>query len=99
MAAAGRASPALDAELLWRTLAAVAGAWTIAECVLVVLEAAETEGRSHFAVAPGTVVDFVRVVGAGRLGAVTVACTALVTLIAAVATAAACRGRPRRSSR
>ncbi|NKV84791.1 copper resistance protein CopD, partial [Rhodococcus hoagii] len=23
--------PALDAELLWRTLAAVAGAWTIAE--------------------------------------------------------------------
>ncbi len=77
--------PALDAELLWRTLAAVAGAWTIAECVLVVLEAAETEGRSHFAVAPGTVVDFVRVVGAGRLGAVTVACTALVTLIAAVA--------------
>lgn len=77
--------PALDAGLLWRTLAAVAGAWTLAECVLVVLEAAETEGRSHFAVAPGTVVDFVRVVGAGRLGAVTVACTALVTLIAAVA--------------
>lgn len=77
--------PALDPGLLWRTVAAVAGAWTVAESVLVVVEAAETAGGSRFAVAPGTVVDFVRGVGAGRLGAATVACTALVTLIAAVA--------------
>ncbi|MFM1723346.1 CopD family protein [Rhodococcus sp. PAM 2766] len=77
--------PALDPALLWQAVAAVAGAWTVAESVLVVLEAAETEGRSRFAVAPGTVVDFVRIVNAGRLGAVTVACAALVTLVAAIA--------------
>ncbi|PTR25601.1 putative copper resistance protein D [Rhodococcus sp. OK519] len=77
--------PALDRALLWQSTAAAAGAWTVAEVVLVVLEAAETEGRSRFAVAPGTVVDFVRLVNAGRLGAATVACTALVALVAAIA--------------
>lgn len=81
----GDRRPALDPSLLWRTTAAAAGAWTVAEAVLVILEAAETEGRSRFAVAPGTVVDFVRLVGAGRLGAVTVACTAIVAVTAAVA--------------
>jgi len=77
--------PALDPGELWRTTAALAGAWTVAEIVLVVLEAAEAEGRSRFAVAPGTVVDFVRLVSAGRLGAVTVLCTALIAVMSAVA--------------
>lgn len=77
--------PALDAGLLWQTTAAVAGAWTAAETVLLVLEAAEAEGRSRFAVAPETVIDFVRVVNTGRLGAATVVCAALVALISAIA--------------
>ncbi|MDH6680259.1 putative copper resistance protein D [Rhodococcus sp. LBL1] len=77
--------PALDSGLLWQMAAALAGAWTVAEIVLLVLEAAEAEGRSRFAVAPGTVVDFVRLVSAGRLGAATVVCTALITVVAAVA--------------
>ncbi|CAM2955543.1 CopD family protein [Prescottella defluvii] len=77
--------PALAPDLLWQSTAAVAGAWTAAETVLLILEAAETEGRSRFAVAPGTVLDFVRVVNTGRLGAATVVCAALVALISAIA--------------
>ncbi|RVW02289.1 CopD family protein [Rhodococcus spongiicola] len=77
--------PALDPGLLWQSTAALAGMWTVAEVVLVVVEAAEAEGRSRFAVAPGTVIDFVRVVNAGRLGVLTVVCVALVTVTAAVA--------------
>lgn len=77
--------PALAPHLLWRATAAVAGAWVVAEVVLLILEAAETAGGSRFAVAPGTVVDFVRFVDAGRLGAVTVAAAAVVTVTAAVA--------------
>ena len=75
--------PALDPALLWRAAGVLAGVWTLAEIVLVVLEAAEVAGR--FPVAPGTVADFVVVVSAGRLGAVTVGCTALVAVTAAVA--------------
>lgn len=81
----GERRSALEPSVLWRTTAAIAGAWTVTEAVLIVLEAAEAAGRSRFAVAPGTVVDFVRVVGTGRLGAVTVVCTALVAATAAVA--------------
>ncbi|RVW02109.1 CopD family protein [Rhodococcus xishaensis] len=77
--------PALDPNLLWQSTAAVAGSWTVAEVVLVVVEAAEAEGHSRFAVAPGTVIDFVRVVNTGRLGVLTVVCAALVAVTAAVA--------------
>ncbi|WP_137722808.1 copper resistance D family protein [Prescottella subtropica] len=77
--------PALDAGTVWRTTAAVAGAWTVTEIVLVVVEAAEIAGRPVVAVPPGTVVDFVRIVDTGRIGAATIVCTTLVTGLAVVA--------------
>ncbi|WP_305093337.1 copper resistance D family protein [Prescottella sp. R16] len=77
--------PALDAGPVWRTTAAVAGAWTVAEIALVVFEAADMVGRSPWAVPPGTVVDFVTIVDTGRIGAATIGCTTLVAVLAAVA--------------
>lgn len=79
----GDRRPALDPAPVWQCAGALAGAWTVTESVLVVLEAAEAEGRSRVAVSPGTLADFVTVTVAGRLGVATVAVTALITLMAA----------------
>ncbi|QBJ96641.1 copper resistance protein CopD [Rhodococcus sp. ABRD24] len=77
--------PVLDAGLLWQSTAAAAGVWAAAEAVLIVLEAAEIEGRSSTTVSPSSVAGFVRDIGAGRIGAATLACAAAVALISALA--------------
>ncbi|MFC9786814.1 CopD family protein [Rhodococcus sp. NPDC127528] len=77
--------PVLDRSALWRPLAALAGAWTVAEAALLVAAAAETSEVGASALSSTAFGRFVGQISAGQIGAAVVACTAAVAVLAAAA--------------
>ncbi|MCX5045100.1 CopD family protein [Aldersonia sp. NBC_00410] len=67
----------------WRSLAAVAAAWTGCEAVLLVLTAAEVENRTAGALDVAGFLDFVRHVNSGRIGIVVLAATSVLAVYCA----------------
>ncbi|MFD4180850.1 CopD family protein [Rhodococcus sp. NPDC058514] len=77
--------PVIPRAELWRPVAALAGAWTLAEVALVVAAAAETTETGAGALSSTTFGRFLGDISAGQIGAATVACTAAIAVIAALA--------------
>jgi putative copper resistance protein D len=77
--------PVIARGQLWRPIAALAGAWTLAEVALVVAAAAETTETGAGALSSTTFGRFLGDVNAGQIGGATVACTTAIAVIAALA--------------
>nr|WP_206038433.1 CopD family protein [Rhodococcus sp. HNM0569] len=70
---------------LWRFVAALAGGWTAAEAVHVAMTAAEVRGASVASLSWADLTRYTHEVAAGRVDLATLALTAVVTVVAAVA--------------
>ncbi|MFC7448289.1 CopD family protein [Rhodococcus daqingensis] len=77
--------PVVARAELWRPIAALAGAWTLAELALVVAAAAATTETGAGTLSSTAFGRFLGDVSAGQIGGATVACTAAIAVIAALA--------------
>lgn len=81
----GDRRPTVARADLWRPVAALAGAWSVAEAALLVSAAAETAERAPGVLPAAAFGRFVGEISAGQIGAAVLACTAATTVFAAVA--------------
>ena len=77
--------PAVPAVRLWRPLAITAGAWAVAEAVLLVAAAAETVEVAAGRLTPDAFAHFVSEISVGQLGAAAVVATVGLAVAAAIA--------------
>ncbi|WP_246097760.1 CopD family protein [Rhodococcus spelaei] len=77
--------PVLERSALWRPLAALAGAWTVAEAALLVAAAAQTSEVGASALSSTAFGRFVGEISVGQIGAATLGCTAAIAVLTAVA--------------
>lgn len=81
----GDRRPAVPRPRLWRTLAVTAGAWAVAEAVLLVVAAAETAEVAAGRLTPDAFRHFVSEISVGQLGAAAVVATVGLAVAAAIA--------------
>ncbi|MEK8069385.1 copper resistance D family protein [Rhodococcoides navarretei] len=64
--------PAVDSQVMWRSIGYLSGLWAVAEFVLLTVAAADSAGRTPLTLSPNAFTAFATSISVGRLGTATV---------------------------
>lgn len=64
--------PAVDSQVMWRSIGYLSGLWAVAEFVLLTVAAADSAGRTPLTLSPNSFTAFATSISVGRLGTATV---------------------------